>query len=272
MKAAHDKVAGLDSESLLKELRKGFDQVKFCQDMVFPLSNITDSAFRRLAGYNAFAPKDEQEAAKELAKKIRAEATDESELGYSYAHAFEVSVKPYVTLYQEGRALMSAALRELGYLNDFIDETKGSNDFGVAQIVALLRDPGRYANHSKVWKMLGYAPYKGRAMSSWRKYAGKDKLTADEWVDNPFAPDKYAITYAIGEALFKAQASKKNDTIGHYAQIYYDRKATTTLERPDWSKQQCHRDALRKMTKRYIRDIHRTWMRNVQAAALQEAA
>jgi hypothetical protein len=82
----------------------------------------------------------------------------------------------------------------------------GAAALGLATIIAETGDLSNYSNVAKVWKRLGYAPYDGLAGSTWKRETWRTRtLTKEEWIENPFSGERYALIQQIGESLFKKQ-------------------------------------------------------------------
>jgi hypothetical protein len=130
-------------------------------------------------------------------------------------------------------------------------------------------DLSLYANVAKVWKRLGYAPYKGKAGSSWKRPTwrnGDAALTADEWIENSFSGKRYSLMHVISVWLKKKQwigAARTEDGVGRpngvYGEVYARRRARTAATHPDWSKRHSHMDALRVMMKEVLKNLWLEW-------------
>jgi len=138
---------------------------------------------------------------------------------------------------------------------------------GVAMIIGVAGNLSNYANPGKLWKRLGLAPYQGHAASTWMVEDWRPRsLTKDEWTELGYSPRRRSIAYQIGEPLFRAQwvgAAKTEDGNGRpkgpYGEVYARRRAHTAITHPDWTKMHAHKDAMRVMTKTYIRDLWVAW-------------
>jgi hypothetical protein len=149
----------------------------------------------------------------------------------------------------------------------WVEAIRGAGDLGLATIVAETGSLSNYANPAKVWKRLGFAPYDGRAGSTWKRESWRDRtLTKEEWIANPYSGKRYAMMYQIALWLRNAQwigADKTEDgegkPNGSYGEVYAARRAHTALTHPDWSKMHSDKDALRYMFKRFVRNLWSAW-------------
>ncbi|HMA75333.1 MAG TPA: hypothetical protein VKP67_28180 [Xanthobacteraceae bacterium] len=166
----------------------------------------------------------------------------------------------------------------------FVKSVKGAAALGFATIVAecsaLNRETGEvttlddYANPSKVWKRLGFAPYDGRAGSTWKRDKWRPRaLTNEEWIANPFSGERYALIIMIAESLFRHQwqsaekaGTDEGQPIGPYGQLYADRRRVTAVTNPEWSKLHSKRDATRYMMKKYLQHLWSAWHDETRAA------
>ena len=153
----------------------------------------------------------------------------------------------------------------------WIESIHGAGAKGLATIVAETGNLSNYPNPAKVWKRLGFAPYDGYAGSSWKRETWRPKgrkLTKEEWIENPFSGERYALIHQVAVWLKNAQwigAAKTDDGVGVpngvYGSIYAKRRAHTAKTHPDWTKMHSHMDALRIMMKRFIVDLWKEWHR-----------
>jgi len=151
----------------------------------------------------------------------------------------------------------------------WVETVPGLGYLGLATVIAETGDLALYANVAKVWKRLGYAPYNGRAGSTWKRPTwrnGDVALTAEEWTDNPFSGRRYSLIHVISVWLKNKQwigAAKSEDGVGRpngqYGEVYARRRAHTAETHPDWSKQHSHMDALRVMMKEVLKDLWLQW-------------
>lgn len=146
-------------------------------------------------------------------------------------------------------------------------DIRGIGALGLATIVAECGDLSNYPNVAKVWKRLGYAPYDGLAGSTWKRQTWRPRaLTAEEWIENPFSGERYALTAQIALWLRNAQwvgKAKTEDGIGRpsgsYGEAYAARRARTAVTHPDWSDGHADTDALRVMFKEFLKDLWVAW-------------
>ena len=151
----------------------------------------------------------------------------------------------------------------------WVEATPGLGYLGLATIIAETGNLALYANVAKVWKRLGYAPFNGKAGSTWKRPTwrnGDGALTAEEWTDNPFSGRRYSLIHVISVWLKNKQwigAAKSEDGVGkpngQYGEVYANRRARTAETHPDWSKQHSHMDALRVMMKEVLKDLWLQW-------------
>ena len=160
------------------------------------------------------------------------------------------------------------ALAELLPVAAWVESVPGMGMLGLATIIAETGDLKMYSNVAKVWKRLGYAPYKGKAGSTWKrpKWRNADALSAEEWTENPFSGRRYALIHTISVWLKNKQwigAAKTEDGVGKpngpYGEVYAKRRARTAITHPDWSKQHAHMDGLRIMMKEVLKDLYLLW-------------
>lgn len=168
------------------------------------------------------------------------------------------------------RALSEKRMAELAIklpVYKWIESVRGAGAGGLATIVAEAGDLSKYPKPAQLWKRLGFAPYEGLAGSSWKRETWRTRaLTKDEWIDNPFSGERYALMHQIAIWLVNAQwigkAKSKNgegEPNGPYGQVYADRRAHTLETHPDWTDMHRRMDALRITMKRFLLDLHREW-------------
>jgi hypothetical protein len=169
-----------------------------------------------------------------------------------------------------------AELAEMLPVADGVRSIHGAGLPGLATIVAEAGDLSNYRNPAKLWNRLGYAPFDGYAGSTWKRRTWRPRaLSADEWVEHPFAGERYALMFSISESLWRAQwiGAKKAGTDegipdGPYGEIYAKRRAHTLVTHPDWTKMHSHKDALRVMMKRFLLDLWFQWQRDNKPATV----
>jgi hypothetical protein len=150
---------------------------------------------------------------------------------------------------------------------EWVAGVRGAGMLGFGTIVAEAGDLSKYPNVAKLWSRLGYAPFDGAAGSTWKRATWRTRtLTAEEWVEHPFAAERYAIMFSLSEALWRAQwiSGKKSGTDdglpnGDYGAAYAARRAHTLVTHPDWTKMHRRMDALRVMQKQFLRDLWQQW-------------
>ena len=151
----------------------------------------------------------------------------------------------------------------------WIATVRGAGNLGLATIIAEAGDLSNYANPMKLWKRLGFAPFDGLAGSTWKRPTWRTRtLTAEEWTDNPFSGERYALIHQIAVWLVNSQwiaAGKTDDgegkPNGHYGTIYAKRRAHTAVTHPDWSKQHSRMDGLRIAMKAFLKDLWAEWQK-----------
>lgn len=140
----------------------------------------------------------------------------------------------------------------------------GFGDLGLACIIAEAgNDLTAYPHYYHLWKRLGLAPFRGKAMST---YKAKD-LSKAEWSQLGYNPMRRGrMAGDVGVALFFAKG--KND----YGAVYTKRREHTALTHPDWVPAHSDADARRIMLKALIEDLWRWWCEAAKAADLAAAA
>ena len=130
---------------------------------------------------------------------------------------------------------------------EFCNSVKGFGPMGLAAIAAEIGDMSKYHKGlDGVMKRAGLAVIDGERQ---RKKVGDAALL------HIYSPERRAIFWTIGDSLLKSQG--KDQTAGPYRKIYDARKE---LERARVdSDGHAHNRALRYMTKKLVRDLHRMW-------------
>lgn len=155
------------------------------------------------------------------------------------------------------------------HVASWIEPINGAGIKGLTLIVAEAGSLDNYPNPQKLWKRLGYAPYDGRAGSTWKREKWRPrKLTADEWVANPFSGERYAAMFNIGESMvIKHQwiSAKKNGgeegrPNGRYGEIYWARRQHTKETHPEWTKGHSKADGVRVAMKQFLVDLWEVWV------------
>jgi hypothetical protein len=123
-------------------------------------------------------------------------------------------------------------------------------------LAVLLAEAGNgldaYPHWYHLWKRFGLAPYRGGAMSSWRRQS--KGLSKDEWIACGYSPQRRGrMAGDIGASLFFHKARNG------YGVVYAARRERTALTHPEWSKQHSDNDARRIMLKALVKDAWRWW-------------
>jgi hypothetical protein len=168
---------------------------------------------------------------------------------------------------------MAAAAKTLP-VYPWLEKIHGAGAPGLATIVAEAGDLSDYSKPSKLWKRLGYAPYNGHAGSTWKRESWRPrKLEAEEWTENPFSGERYALMVQIATWLVNAQwigAKKSGDgegkPNGKYGAIYARRRAHTLAEHSDWTDGHRRKDAIRFAMKAFLKDLLHAWHESVKPA------
>src|SRR5262245_24927527 len=148
--------------------------------------------------------------------------------------ATDASCEPWNLLQAQKRRELEVLARGLPAYA-WVATVKGAGAFGLAQIVGLAGDLSSYPEPCHLWSRLGLAPYEGHAMSTWMRDSWRPRaLSAEEWIEHPFAPERYAIVLQIASWLRNAQwvgAAKTESGVGRpkgpYGQAYFDRRQHT---------------------------------------------
>lgn len=151
----------------------------------------------------------------------------------------------------------------------WVENVKGAGALGLATIVAEAGDLANYQTPAKLWKRLGFAPFDGYAGSTWKRQTWRPRaLTAEEWIENPFSGERYALMHQIAVWLRNTQwigkaKSKSGDgePDGPYGDVYAARRTHTFTTHPDWTPGHRQMDALRFMMKRFLKDLHAEWQK-----------
>jgi hypothetical protein len=149
----------------------------------------------------------------------------------------------------------------------WIESVRGAGALGLATIVAEAGNLANYSNVAKVWKRLGFAPFEGFAGSTWKRETWRPrKLTAEEWIANPFSGERYALMSQIATWLVNAQwigkaksASGEGEPNGIYGTAYDLRRKHTLKMHPDWTDGHRRNDALRIAMKEFLKDLFLQW-------------
>jgi hypothetical protein len=151
----------------------------------------------------------------------------------------------------------------------WVDQVRGFSDLGLAIIIGEAGDLSNYDTVCKLRKRAGYAPFDGKASSTWRRSGG---LANDEWIKLGGSGQRQARFYAyVALPLFQAQGAKADKETGirpaakgAYGEAYYARRAKTLITHPEWADTKkhpgrYHKDALRVMMQALLRDLWLAW-------------
>jgi hypothetical protein len=180
----------------------------------------------------------------------------------------DVARAPAVKMRTEHEKAMETLAKSLP-VYPWVESIRGISAPGLATIVGEAGDLSRFSKPCQLWKYLGFAPYEGLAGSTWKREKWRPRaLTKDEWIENPFSGEKYALIHqsAIWLVNHGIESAKKSDTefgrpIGPYGEIYVNRREYTKVERPNWSKQHAHMDAVRYTMKKFLKNLWKEWNR-----------
>jgi Transposase IS116/IS110/IS902 family len=150
---------------------------------------------------------------------------------------------------------------------EWLKTIRGAGALGLATIVAEAGSLDRYANPAKLWNRLGFAPFDGHAGSTWKRESWRPrKLSKEEWIENPFSGERYALIHQIAVWLVNAQwisakkaGAEEGRPNGIYGAIYAERRAHTAITHGDWSKQHSRMDGLRVAMKAFLLDLWCIW-------------
>ena len=200
---------------------------------------------------------------REVQAIIKAARADTEHPDYREVQAADEAMEPSLELKRDREARMIKLVKMLPvYL--WVKSVPGAAALGLAIIIGETGNLNNYANVAKVWKRLGYAPYKGHAGSTWKRESWRPHaLTLQEWITNPLSGERYGQLYAIAEALRQFQYKTADDDtrvpIGPYGEEFAARRAHTALTHPDWTKARSYKGALRIMMKAFLRDLWVEW-------------
>jgi hypothetical protein len=140
----------------------------------------------------------------------------------------------------------------------------GFGDLGLACIIAEAgNDLTSYPHYYHLWKRLGLAPFRGKAMSRFKAA----ELTKAEWSELGYNPMRRGrMAGDVGAALFFAKGRNV------YGDVYAQRREQTALTHPDWTPAHSDADARRIMLKALVEDLWRWWVEAARAADLAAAA
>jgi hypothetical protein len=140
----------------------------------------------------------------------------------------------------------------------------GFGDLGLACIIAEAgNDLTTYPHYYHLWKRLGLAPFRGKAMSRFKT----NELTKAEWSELGYNPTRRGrMAGDVGAPLFFAKGKNV------YGAVYARRREQTALTHPDWTPAHSDADARRIMLKALVEDLWRWWHEAAKAADLAAAA
>ena len=254
-----------DTIALIRGLHR---QRRFAMKVQQKLDRSLESFLRiNATSWNPNAEEADREKAnrevKELIKRLRA----------GEPHEFATAVntcdrarEPADEMRTVNEKAMEKAAKELP-IYPWIDSIHGAGALGLATIVAEAGDLSNYENPSKLWKRLGFAPFDGHAGSTWKRPTWRPRtLTAEEWIENPFSGERYALMAQIVTWLVNAQwiGAKKSETgegkpNGRYGKIYAARRALTKKTHEDWTDGHRRKDALRITMKTFLAELWSEW-------------
>lgn len=129
-----------------------------------------------------------------------------------------------------------------------IGNIRGMGALLLAEIIGTVGDLAQYKGPRSLRKMLGAAPYNGKALSTWKQRGG---LTADQWVGVKSNPNRFCLLFRMGDCQIKSR--------GDYRFIYDARKVQEAARIGDDGKpvspMLAHRRALRVMVSRMLNDL-----------------
>ena len=132
---------------------------------------------------------------------------------------------------------------------EFVKTVRGFAVLSVATIIGEAGNLSNYSTPSKLWKRFGLAPYKGKMLSTWRKFGG---LKAEEWTEVGYNPRRRSIAFIIGKNL-----QMQND--GKYKARIIEAKKRRAEKYPDMSKKQIDNHGMAMATKLLLKDLWKAW-------------
>jgi hypothetical protein len=180
------------------------------------------------------------------------------------AHAVNAAFINARLIVAEERDTKERRLRELAKdlpAADFVTDTPGFDWLSLALIVGDAGDLSAYANPAKLWKRFGLAVMPDGGAQRRVKDA---KLA----VEFGFAPQRRALIWAIGQAVFFAQSQRTDKETGEikreagpYRVLYDERKALEKKKAPDAPPILHDKRAHRYCQKRLLRELWKAWRR-----------
>lgn len=174
--------------------------------------------------------------------------------------------EPFDRFREENEKFMAAEIKKLP-IYSWVENIRGAGALGVATIVAEAGALHNYSNPQKLWKRLGYAPYDGYAGSTWKRATWRPRtLTSEEWIENPFSGQRYALMAQVALWLVNAQwigkakaGNEEGLPNGPYGKVYAARRKRTAETHPEWTPGHCRSDALRVTMKEFLLDLWCEW-------------
>lgn len=202
----------------------------------------------------------------DLLKKIRSGKTPKEFVWLEpIVQASDASSAPWAAVRVDCEKKMRKLAGELPCV-EVVEKTLGFGALGLAQLIGEIGNLDNFGTVSKVWKRMGFAPFKGYAASSLKSKRDGVQMSNEDWTALGYSPKRYAIAFSIADSMFRHQiesAAKSETTygkpVGVYGEVYVKRRHRTAETHPDWSKGHAHSDALRVMMKALLRDIYITW-------------
>ena len=124
---------------------------------------------------------------------------------------------------------------------------RGIAECSIAAVVALLGDPGTYANPAKVWKRLGLSVTNAAEVG--------ERNPLGSAMKNPlhgYSPLKRSTTYVIGTCMVKSKHPMVES-------VLKPRRAHTATTHPDWTKGRSNNDGMRIMVKKWLVVFWKAW-------------
>ena len=198
------------------------------------------------------------EGDKEKANKLYAEVVKNPENNlesYKVIYPLILATEPLTIQRKEYEKILPEYGKQLP-IAYMADKIKGIKHMTLAVIVGELGDLSAYHKGiSGIWKRAGLAVIDGERQ---RKCANADKA-----IKHGYSPERRAVFWNIGEALFKSQG--KEESAGPYRKIYDTRKQYE-IDRglPNNKKGEpmlilAHKRAMRCMVKQLLKDLWKEW-------------
>lgn len=261
----------MNTEEIVNEIRQHHRKRRFAMKVQQKVERSLESYVR--INYTPWKPdateaerKKANAAAKALIAAARKGAPEASEI-FEVVEVSDKARTPADDLRKKHEDTM-AELAEALPVFPFVEAIHGAGAVGLAQIIGEAGDLSNYKKSPcRLWKRLGFAPYDGLAGSTWKRDKWRPRaLTKDEWIENPFSGERYAAMIQIAQSLWFKQwigKGKTEDGVGkpngHYGQVYFERRQWTAASHPEWKPGRAHKDALRFMMKRFLKDLWIAW-------------